>query len=348
MAKLFYVGFNGYSQCPTQGTFKDGLPNVITTWTCIPSEGVFNACCTHRALIVETKNKFFHTGLIDDVTECKEIEKPCDFEGFNSCEDYLMAYKGLMLWVYTYKDSKWKKLNLILSGEEEANIWNDDGNRICKLSFRTDTTDTFVLLSSGSVWTLNDQCTMELLYPHDTDRAIDVTSGLEHTLILTESGCVLSFGNGSRGQLGNGALNSTATPVQVGPLEGLKIIKIAAGNWHSCAITDAGDLCTWGWNNFGQLAALEEDEEVGLTATPIFVAVGEDQDNAVLDVVCGSRHTVAKLATGDLYASGWNAYGQLGLQRSDEKTSKFEMCTLRDNQNRRLLAGSWYTILLEV
>ena len=36
-------------------------------------------------------------------------------------------------------------------------------------------------------------------------------------------------------------------------LAGFKVIQIAAGGFYSCAITEDGDLYTWGMNSFGQL-----------------------------------------------------------------------------------------------
>lgn len=37
-------------------------------------------------------------------------------------------------------------------------------------------------------------------------------------------------------------------------LDGMKIIKIAAGGWHSAAISEFHDLYMFGWNESGQLA----------------------------------------------------------------------------------------------
>ena len=37
-------------------------------------------------------------------------------------------------------------------------------------------------------------------------------------------------------------------------LDGMKIVKIAAGGWHSAAISEFNDLYMFGWNESGQLA----------------------------------------------------------------------------------------------
>ena len=37
-------------------------------------------------------------------------------------------------------------------------------------------------------------------------------------------------------------------------LDGMRIVKVAAGGWHSAAISDTHDLYMFGWNESGQLA----------------------------------------------------------------------------------------------
>ena len=72
--------------------------------------------------------------------------------------------------------------------------------------------------------------------------------------VLAEHGQVYTWGGGSRGQLGHGTLTSEETPRLVMALDGLRIIKIAAGGWHSAAISESHDLYMFGWNESGQLA----------------------------------------------------------------------------------------------
>ena len=59
-----------------------------------------------------------------------------------------------------------------------------------------------------------------------------VVCGKEHCMLLTEHGQVYTWGGGSRGQLGHGTLTSEEQPRLVLALDGLRIIKIAAGGWH--------------------------------------------------------------------------------------------------------------------
>uniref|UniRef100_A0A8C7E5A8 RCC1 domain containing 1 n=1 Tax=Naja naja TaxID=35670 RepID=A0A8C7E5A8_NAJNA len=77
--------------------------------------------------------------------------------------------------------------------------------------------------------------------------------GLEHALLLAAGGTLFSWGGGRHGQLGHGDLESRREPRAVEALQGLAVAEAAAGGWHSAAVTDAGDLYLWGWNEAGQL-----------------------------------------------------------------------------------------------
>ncbi|XP_071166813.1 uncharacterized protein [Mytilus edulis] len=86
-----------------------------------------------------------------------------------------------------------------------------------------------------------------------TDTVAAVSCGKEHVLLLTTYGTVLTFGGGTRGQLGHGTVDSTKEPHLIDSLAGLKMLAVAAGGWHSLCISECGDIYCWGWNESGQL-----------------------------------------------------------------------------------------------
>lgn len=81
-------------------------------------------------------------------------------------------------------------------------------------------------------------------------------------------------------------------PTLIKALDGIKISAIAAGGWHSCALSEQGDLYTWGWNCNGQLGI---GDEYSVMATPHVVDFDGDEQANVLKVACGTRHTLALL-----------------------------------------------------
>ena len=76
-------------------------------------------------------------------------------------------------------------------------------------------------------------------------------------MAVTIGGEARAWGNNSFGQLGDGAMVDNPLPVVVkavggsGPLTGVQ--QVAAGGYHSLALTSAGEVRAWGYNSYGQL-----------------------------------------------------------------------------------------------
>jgi alpha-tubulin suppressor-like RCC1 family protein len=78
-----------------------------------------------------------------------------------------------------------------------------------------------------------------------------VTRGLR-TCALTSTGGVKCWGENHFGQLGDGTTSDRWKPVDVSGLSG-GVTAIAAGDFHSCAVTRAAGVKCWGSNSAGQL-----------------------------------------------------------------------------------------------
>ncbi len=83
-------------------------------------------------------------------------------------------------------------------------------------------------------------------------KAKSISGGTSHTCAVTTSGKAKCWGYNLNGQLGNGTTNDSSVPVQVSGLT-KKIKSIAAGGYHSCAVTTSGKVKCWGSNSQGQL-----------------------------------------------------------------------------------------------
>ena len=88
-----------------------------------------------------------------------------------------------------------------------------------------------------------------------------VAAGGYHGQTLTNEGLLLTWGQNTTGQLGDGTTASRSFPVRA--LSDVR--EMAAGWWHGAAITSDGALWTWGYNVFGQLG----DENPGRSAAKI-------------------------------------------------------------------------------
>ncbi len=125
-----------------------------------------------------------------------------------------------------------------------------------------------------------------------------------HTCALTSGGAVKCWGQGTNGQLGNGANSNSNVPVDVSGLTS-GISAISAGSAHSCALTSGGAVKCWGYNGYGNLGNGANTN----SNVPVDVS-GLTSGIAVLSA--GYGHTCAVTSGGAAKCWGYNYYGQLG------------------------------------
>lgn len=93
-----------------------------------------------------------------------------------------------------------------------------------------------------------------------TEPIKQVVCGQDHTLLLTDSGQVYSFGLGSDGQTGLGTYENISSPTLVkGDIEGEKIVSISSRADTVLAVSDRGDLFGWGNSEYDQLSVVIGD-----------------------------------------------------------------------------------------
>ncbi|CAA7039770.1 unnamed protein product [Microthlaspi erraticum] len=86
-------------------------------------------------------------------------------------------------------------------------------------------------------------------------KIISLAAGEAHTIALTGDGCVYSWGRGMFGRLGTGKESDELVPVRVefelpdqATVDRARIVGIAAGAYHSLAVSDDGLVWCWGYN----------------------------------------------------------------------------------------------------
>ncbi len=172
-----------------------------------------------------------------------------------------------------------------------------------------------------------------------------VAAGSYHTCIVNDSGAVQCWGLNGSGQLGNGTLTTSKTPVAVTGLSsnvtaisaggsetcallntgGVKcwgiiggntptdisgltsgVAVIAVGAYHVCAVLSTGAAKCWGDNTFAQLGN-------GLSGTSTMIPVDvSGLSSGVSTIAAGTYHTCALLHSGGIKCWGGNSYGEIG------------------------------------
>jgi alpha-tubulin suppressor-like RCC1 family protein len=159
-------------------------------------------------------------------------------------------------------------------------------------------------------WTLpSSGTTAQLTAQAGTSPTTTLTANLFATPASEHSCAVIAsagycWGNGLRGQLGNGASIGSSYPVAVsGGLAFTSISTNVRGD-HSCGVTTSGQGYCWGANSGGQLGdSTQTDRNV-----PVLV-----KGNLTWSRISTGITSSCGLTTGGaLYCWGWGQYGQLG------------------------------------
>lgn len=110
--------------------------------------------------------------------------------------------------------------------------------------------------------------------------AVEVSAGQQHSIVLLNDGRVVTFGNNTHGQLGDGTTTSRGCPVFVktdATTELQNIVAISDGDLWSFALNSAGEVYVFGQNDKGQLGI------PGNTTNQLFA-----YKNPAIPTACGS------------------------------------------------------------
>lgn len=147
-------------------------------------------------------------------------------------------------------------------------------------------------LGTGDLETLYAPTKVEALTSliSDNNKCVSIASGQHHTIVLDSSGKVYAMGRAEYGRLGSGEdAKETTSPVLVAALEWNPICKIACGEAVSLAVSNKGDLYSWGFGSCLQLGTGEDEDEF----SPVKVEGKNLQSelHEVLGVSAGGQHT---------------------------------------------------------
>ena len=115
---------------------------------------------------------------------------------------------------------------------------------------------------------------------------------------------VYGWGINDKGQLGLGHRWIVDTPQRLADLDGCDIVHVACGQQHAVAVSAHGDCYSWGLGTFGQLGRGNTKDSL----RPQLIKRNEATARGVVQVACGSNHTVFRTGDGTLQACGHSEY----------------------------------------
>jgi alpha-tubulin suppressor-like RCC1 family protein len=153
-------------------------------------------------------------------------------------------------------------------------------------------------------------------------KVIAVCCGLRHSVALTVTRQVYSWGDNTHGQCGVANANESSnitTPTLITSIEHCR--QIACGHFHTLfllrepTIEAKATVFSVGKGSEGQLGHRDYTDRFEPLA--IFSLVTQN----VVQIACGAEHSVVRTELGDIYSFGSNSYGQLGVGENVEKTA---------------------------
>ena len=159
-----------------------------------------------------------------------------------------------------------------------------------------------------------------------------IATGGYFSCALTTAGGVKCWGMNVHGELGDGTTTNRSAPVDVTGLTS-GVVAIAAGGSHACALTTAGGVKCWGWNEYAQLG----DDTATDRLTPVDV-VGLGSGTTA--IAAGNNHTCALTTAGGAKCWGFNSAGQLGDNTMTDRLIPTDVAGMGSGVTA--IAGGWY------
>ena len=155
------------------------------------------------------------------------------------------------------------------------------------------------------------------------------------TKLMTTSRTIKNSGYNLEGQLDN---NDKNLELFIKEPVVRNVLMMDRSTYHTIYITTDRNIYATGYNGQGQLGTGSTDNAYKLTK----VILPSYRD--ITKVVCGGYHTLFLTKTGDVYVTGYNGFGQLGLGHKDNIYTPTKITSLSNVKN--VFAGGYHTFFI--
>jgi RCC1 and BTB domain-containing protein len=154
--------------------------------------------------------------------------------------------------------------------------------------------------------TKTDENKPKLINALHYENVIQIVCGGYHSLVLTKSGDLYGFGRNINRDIGCRNNTNQMTPIKIIGFNNERIVSIACGKWHLLVLTNFGNVYGWGRNGCGELGIGNKKNQ----NRPQKIDLNNNQ--IIKSISCGQYHSLLLTTAGDIYAFGYNNFGQIG------------------------------------
>jgi len=184
---------------------------------------------------------------------------------------------------------------------------------------------------------INDLVTQEYKVINDDSIWIDVAAGHSYSLFLKDDNTLWGCGSNNSGQLGLSGGSNRLTPVQL--TTGVsKVFSNHTGSASFVVKTD-GTLYSSGDNNFGQLGINTTIDTFAFTRE---TTLGTTWSTGA----SGENHSCFIKTDGTLHSTGYNFYGNLGVNDTTNRDEFTQESSLATNWSK-VSAGTWFSVAIK-
>jgi len=164
-------------------------------------------------------------------------------------------------------------------------------------------------------------------------RVVQLVANATTFAYLNDNGEVYTWGDARHRSLGRTLMGQEAAgadePGLVEALGGIRIARISAGGWITTALSDDGVAYAWGMSTPGKqerLPCLRDIDTAEVALLEILSSDGQSSEpEDVQDIAVGDGHIVLLTSKGEIFTTGDNTNGQLGIGQDSEFREGWEV-----------------------
>eukprot|EP01091_Cochliopodium_minus_P014117 TRINITY_DN4729_c1_g1_i3.p1 TRINITY_DN4729_c1_g1~~TRINITY_DN4729_c1_g1_i3.p1 ORF type:complete len:509 (-),score=125.14 TRINITY_DN4729_c1_g1_i3:886-2412(-) len=169
-----------------------------------------------------------------------------------------------------------------------------------------------------------------------------VSCGGGHTLVLTETGLVYSWGRGVNGRTGHGNTDNVLKPKLIESLKNQKATSVVCGWSHSIVLTANSDVFSFGKGGDGILGHGDLFDQLYPKKISFFQFLSGGTN--IREIKCGYYHSALLTYDYSVYTWGWGEFGQLGHNSKENILVPKFVKDFDDKKVKSMSLGGFHTL----